>query len=175
MSDHYHYEYADTRHDHRGEYAPDDHDHHYEYAEKHHRHYDDENLAAGLREDLGRAEARISDLENDLTAALGRIRDLEQQTPEARQAEYEADIALADSAESGYGNEPWRDTPADYQVASGSVDYDDEGDDLSPVACMRTIWVDGRPQQCGQPVDHEPTDECPGNPHARPAPEAGQS
>ena len=101
MSDHYHYEYAEARHDHRGEYASDDHDHHYDYAEKHHRHYDDESTARGLREDLGRAEERIRELEDGLRAALERIRQLEEQTPEARQAEYEADIALADAAEAG--------------------------------------------------------------------------
>ena len=99
MSDHYHYEYAEARHDHRGEYASADHDHHYDYAEKHHRHYDDESTARGLREDLGRTEERIRELEDALRGALERIRQLEEQTPEARQAEYEADIALADAAD----------------------------------------------------------------------------
>ena len=60
--------YAD--HDHRGQYAEDRHDHDGDYAEKYHRHYDDESTARGLREDLGRAEARISELE-------GRVGELE--------------------------------------------------------------------------------------------------
>ena len=121
MSDHYHYgEYAEARHDHR-EYADDRHDHDLDYAEKHHRHYDDESTAQGLREDLGRAEERIRELEDGLRDALNRIHQLEEHTPEARQAEYEADVALADS-------EPWRSTLADYHVASGGADYDDEED-----------------------------------------------
>jgi hypothetical protein len=57
------------------------------------------SLAAGLREDLGRAQERIRDLEEQVAA-------LRRSTPEARQAEYEADVAAADLAESGYGD-PW--------------------------------------------------------------------
>jgi hypothetical protein len=53
-------------HDHRGEYAADRHDHDLDYAEKYHRHHDDESTARGLREDLGRAEARTGDLEDEL-------------------------------------------------------------------------------------------------------------
>jgi hypothetical protein len=56
--------YAD--HDHRGDYADQRHDHDGDYAEKHHRHYDDESAARGLREDLGHAEERIRELENDI-------------------------------------------------------------------------------------------------------------
>lgn len=56
-------------------------------------------LAAGLREDLGAAEARIRELED-------RIARLEGSTPEARQRQYEADVAAADLAESGYWEEP---------------------------------------------------------------------
>jgi hypothetical protein len=75
---------------------------HYAYeihgaAEEHHRHYDTESdlrelrsLVAGLREDLGRAEDRI--------------RDLEGQTPQARQLQQEADLTAADLAESGFGD-----------------------------------------------------------------------
>jgi hypothetical protein len=63
MSDHYHYDYASTSHDHSGRYADDRHDHSLDYAEKYHRHYDDESTVAGLREDLGRAEERIRELE----------------------------------------------------------------------------------------------------------------
>lgn len=92
MSDHYHYGYADERHDHDGD-----------YAEKHHRHYDDESAVWGLREDLGAAKERIRALEDDLRGALERIRALEGQTPQARQLQLEADQAAADLAESGYG------------------------------------------------------------------------
>jgi hypothetical protein len=142
-------------HSHYGEYADDRHDHDLDYAEKHHRHYDDERVVDELRREL-------QELREEMHR---RLRQLEEQTPEARQAEYEADVAMADS-------EAWRSTLADYQVASGCAEYADE--ELSPVVCMRTIGVDGRLEQCGEPVDHEPTAECPGNPHARPAPEAGQ-
>lgn len=53
----------------------------------------------GLREDLGRAEERIRDLEDRCAA-------LERQAPAAWQAQYEADLAAADLAASGldYGN-----------------------------------------------------------------------
>jgi hypothetical protein len=67
VSDHSHYDYAEARHDHDGE-----------YAEKYHRHYDDESTAKGLREDLGHAEERISELEDALNAAIGRIARLEE-------------------------------------------------------------------------------------------------
>jgi hypothetical protein len=56
-------------------------------------------LAAGLREDLAAAEARIRDLEQAVKA-------LEAQTPQARQLQYEADVAAADLAASGYGQDP---------------------------------------------------------------------
>lgn len=82
MSDHYHYGYADERHSHRGEYAEDRHDHDGDYAGKYHRHYDDESTARGLREDLGRAEARISELEDGLRDALNRIHALEDRLPD---------------------------------------------------------------------------------------------
>jgi hypothetical protein len=82
VSDHHHYgEYAEARHDHRGEYADERHDHDLDYAEKHHRHYDDESTARGLREDLGRAEERIRELEDVLRDSLERIRALEDRQP----------------------------------------------------------------------------------------------
>jgi hypothetical protein len=88
VSDHYHYGYADERHSHRGEYADERHDHGYDYAEKYHRHYDDESTARGLREDLGRAEARIGDLEDEagqlrrqLDGVLAQIRVLDRLRP----------------------------------------------------------------------------------------------
>jgi hypothetical protein len=49
-------------------------------------------LVAGLREDLGRAEERI--------------RALEAQTPQTRKLQYEADLAAADLASSGYDRDP---------------------------------------------------------------------
>ena len=67
-------------HDHHGEYAEDGHDH-YDYAERHHRHYDDESTARGLREDLGHAEERIRELENDLRAVLAQLRVLDRLRP----------------------------------------------------------------------------------------------
>jgi hypothetical protein len=57
-------------------------------AEQHHRHHDLESLIDGLREDLNRA--------------LERIRELEQDTPQARQLEHEADAAMADAREFDY-------------------------------------------------------------------------
>jgi hypothetical protein len=102
MSGHYHYEYAEARHDHRGQYADERHEHYREYAEYSHGHHGLDGLIAGLREDLRHAEERIRELEGDHSAALERIAALEKQTPQARQLQYEADLAAADLAESGY-------------------------------------------------------------------------
>jgi hypothetical protein len=44
---------------------------------------------------------------------------------------------------------------------------------LPRVRCLRTVWSDGNPESCGLPVDHDPDEVCPGNPHARPATAAG--
>jgi hypothetical protein len=82
-------------HDHRSEYAEARHDHDLDYAEKHHRHYDLERADE-------RAQQEIRELRAELGAALDRIADLEKQTPQARQLQYEADLAAADLAESGY-------------------------------------------------------------------------
>ena len=95
-------------------------------AEEHHRHYDLERELASVRRDLDHVIA-------DLRAALDRIRDLEVQTPEARQAELEADIALADAAGSGDDredepDESWRNTLAEYHVASSGADWADDDD-----------------------------------------------
>ena len=80
MSDHYHYDDASTHHDH--DYSSRYHDH--DYAERYHRHYDDERTAAGLREDLGHAEERIRELEeqlaNEVRALSDRIAALEPQS-----------------------------------------------------------------------------------------------
>lgn len=84
-------------------YGTEDHKHNaydvYGVVDEHHRHYDLENLIEGLREDLGRAQERIRELEDRCDA-------LERQTPQARQAQYEADVAAADLAESGYDQCP---------------------------------------------------------------------
>jgi uncharacterized protein YlxW (UPF0749 family) len=69
-------------HDHRGDYAEARHDHDGDYAEKHHRHHDDESTARGLREDLGAAEARISDLESELDSVTARLGAAEQKHAE---------------------------------------------------------------------------------------------
>ena len=81
MTDHYHYEYASDRHDHRGDYADQRHDHDHDYAALHHRHYDDESTARGLREDLGATEEYIRKLADDLRGALAFIRVLDRLRP----------------------------------------------------------------------------------------------
>jgi hypothetical protein len=48
----------------------------------------------------------IRELRADLDNAHDRIRVLERQTPEARQLQYEADLAAVDLAESGYDDRP---------------------------------------------------------------------
>jgi predicted nucleic acid-binding Zn-ribbon protein len=86
MSDHSHYDYASTYHDHHGAYAEAGHGHQaydlYDVAEKHHRHYDDESTVAGLREDLSRAEERIRELEDELRDVLCRLGALEDRQPD---------------------------------------------------------------------------------------------
>lgn len=139
-------------HSHRGEYADDRHDHDVDYAEKHHRHYDLEREGERLKALTDLMVKDLRELREDLRGALERIRQLEDRQQDQ-----------ADESE----DESWRSTLADYQVASGAADYDDI--DHIPVCCMRTVWVDGRLEQCGEPVDHEPNPACPGNPHARPA------
>ena len=81
-SDHTHSEYAGGRHDHD-----------LDYAEKHHRHYDDERAVEDLRGQIRELRAIMIEFGLDLSEAQGRIRALEDQTPEARRAGYEADIA----------------------------------------------------------------------------------
>ena len=56
-------------------------------------------LAGGLREDLAAAEALIRELAERIAA-------LEKQTPRAHQLQYEADLAAADLAASGYDRDP---------------------------------------------------------------------
>ena len=106
----------------------------YGVAEEHHRHYDLENLIEGLREDLGRAVARIGDLEDALTEATGRIAALERSTPEARQAQYAADLAAADLAESGYDRDPPVGTDRHGRGCQCPYCYDPEDVEESPLA-----------------------------------------
>jgi hypothetical protein len=82
---------------------------------RNHRHYDlerESQSVAGfvttlrremvsLRRELDHVIGDLRELRGDLEEALGRIRDLEAQTPDARQAEREADLAAADLAEEG--------------------------------------------------------------------------
>ena len=107
-----------------------------------HHHYDDERADGELRRLLDEIRTGLAAAREDLSAALERIRQLEEQTPEARQAEYEADVALADAAESGH-DESWRSTLADYHVASGGADYDLEQPRLRRVrdgaCCERAV------------------------------------
>ena len=79
-----------------------DHDHYGEYAVKRHRHYDLEREDETAQEDIRRLREDVRELRSQLDGALGRIRQLDGWTPEARQAQYEADVAAADLAESGY-------------------------------------------------------------------------
>lgn len=72
---------------------------HYGYAAEFHRHYDDENTVAGLREDLGRAQARIADLEdawNDVLCRIGALEDSQRDEVD----EPESDPAVADYLDS---------------------------------------------------------------------------
>jgi hypothetical protein len=71
------------------------------------------SYVGGLREDLGQAEERIRGLHEEFIQAvhrIGRLEDrcaaLERQTPQARQLDYEADLAAADLAASGYDRDP---------------------------------------------------------------------
>jgi uncharacterized protein involved in exopolysaccharide biosynthesis len=82
-----------------------DHDHDIEYARKHHLHYDLAGDAERAHSRITHLQEELGELRAELADALGRIRQLEEQTPEAREAEYEADVALADLAESGYDAE----------------------------------------------------------------------
>ena len=118
MSDHSHYgEYADARHDHERDYAASRHDHDVDYAEKHHRHYDLEREGERLKALTDLMVKDLRELREDLRKAFERIRQLEdrQQGPDDKPED-----------------ESWRSTLADYQVASGAAEYDDEDDEVGP-------------------------------------------
>ena len=76
---------------------------------RNHRHYDDERELASVRRDLDRVIGDLRELRGELEAALGRIRELEEHFPD--------------------DDESWRNTLADYHVASGGADYDEDGPD----------------------------------------------
>ncbi len=78
MSDHYHYDYAEARHDHRGEYAGDRHDHSLDYAELHHRHYDLEREDDRQEQEIRALREAVSQLSSELASAWTRIGELEQ-------------------------------------------------------------------------------------------------
>ena len=61
---------------------------------------------AGLAGEVERLRELVLDLGEAVTTLTRRIASLERSAPEARQAQYEADLAAADLAGSGYG-EPW--------------------------------------------------------------------
>lgn len=63
-------------------------------VESHGDHSDLWSYYGGLREDLAYAEERIRTLEEQVAA-------LQKETPQARQAQHEADVAAADLAASG--------------------------------------------------------------------------
>jgi hypothetical protein len=52
-------------------------------------------------------QAQVSVLRDELDQALARIRDLEAQTPQAQRLQYEADLAAADLAETGYADDDY--------------------------------------------------------------------
>lgn len=171
MSDHYHHDYAEARHDHRGDYADARHDHDLDYADKHHGHHDLDREVKELRDQVRTLRATMIEFGLELSEAQGRIHQLEQQTPQARQLQYEADQAAADLAESGYGGEY---DPGDDEGPAPEAAPFTAVPRLRRVPCTRTVWTDGNPEPCGLPVDHDPDEKCPGNPHARSAPEASQ-
>jgi hypothetical protein len=68
-------------------------------AEQHHRHYDLENETGAVER---RLREEVRELRGLLDNALERIAALEKSTPEARQAQAEADTAMADLRASGW-------------------------------------------------------------------------
>jgi hypothetical protein len=81
VGDHYHYEYAEARHDHRGEYAGTGHEHGYHelagVAEEYHRHYDLEREDTAAAPRITALEDEADVLRRDLSDARSRIYDLE--------------------------------------------------------------------------------------------------
>ena len=142
MSDHRHYEYAEQHHDHRGDYADQRHDHDIDYAVLHHRHHDLERDIEALQRELRDYRQALDEYERDLSDARRRVAGLEQQTPQARQLQLEADLAAADLAESGYDRHG-RDCQCSYCATgeSGLGDFDPgpEVDDEGGISEYRYI------------------------------------
>jgi hypothetical protein len=135
MSDHYHYEYAEARHDHRGDYADARHEHgYYELsgvAEEHHRHYSLEHEIQSVAAVVKTLQSEVADLRGELASAYEAVRKLRDVLERIRSLEdWQPDYSGPDAAE----DESWRSTLADYHVASGGADYDDEdqADDRCP-------------------------------------------
>jgi chromosome segregation ATPase len=91
-------------------------------AEQHHRHHDLEREDETAQRDIRRLQEDVRELRSLLDSALDRISELEAATPEAQQAEYEADVAVADLAASGYDD----DRP-DLEEYNPGPECDDEG------------------------------------------------
>jgi hypothetical protein len=142
-------------HTHR-EYAEERHDHDLDYAERHHRHYDLETDDKTAQQAITCLRDEVDELRRQLVDALERIGDLEKQTPQARQLQYEADLAAADLAESGYGSSGYgppvgagrhgRDCQCPYCL-------DDPGDEPEPAVTVVLEFADE--DQAGEP---EPTE-----------------
>ncbi len=136
MSDHYHYEYAEARHDHHGEYAYQGHDHDIVYAEKHHRHYSDERTVEELRGQVRELRAIMIEFGLELSEAQGRIHALERQLA----ARADGDAGEADD------------------VASGGAEYVDEVPSLPRlrpmgVCCTRAVHDDSTGWWCPEHGD----------------------
>jgi hypothetical protein len=85
-----------------------DHDHRGEYAEERHWHHDLEHADETAQQEIRGLREDVRDLRSQLDGALERIGALEKQSPQARQLQYEADLAMADLAESGYRDDEYR-------------------------------------------------------------------
>lgn len=91
-----------------------DHDHDVEYAKKHHLHYDLAGDSERAHSRITRLQEELDGLRAELADALGRIRQLEEHFPADPDDEPD--------------DESWRNTLADYHVASGGADYYDVAD-----------------------------------------------
>jgi hypothetical protein len=94
-------------HDHHSEYAEAGHSPFGEYAEERHWHHDLERSDNTAQQEIRGLREDVRDLRSQLDDALERIGALEKQTPQARQLQYEADLAAADLADSGYRDDEY--------------------------------------------------------------------
>lgn len=74
-------------------------------AEEHHRHYDLERAIESARDRIRDLEQTIATYGETLDDLRNRVYVLEHSTPEARQLQYEADVAMADLRASGYAED----------------------------------------------------------------------